>query len=160
MREIVVESCVCTFKKNLCEVFCRTHFVYIFCWFAVIIKAFWLLFHWYDFVIIYSCIQLGEVIQHRFSVCKTPQAVFNESDCHLIPFSCAISALFLSHSEHRFSATSSKLCQNWLRHWRGTLYLRAAVHRCCQHPPKYTNISVEASWSPSTHVNMRRVRPG
>ena len=29
-----------------------------------------------------------------------------------------------------------KLCQNWLRHWRGTLYLRAAVHRRCQRPRK------------------------
>ena len=27
-----------------------------------------------------------------------------------------------AHSEHRFSVPSSKLCQNWLRHWRGTLY--------------------------------------
>ena len=31
-----------------------------------------------------------------------------------------------SHSEHRFLASSSKLCQNWLCHWRGTLYLRTA----------------------------------
>ena len=36
-----------------------------------------------------------------------------------------------SHSEHHFPAPSSKLCQIWLRHWKGggTLYLRAAVHR-------------------------------
>ena len=33
------------------------------------------------------------------------------------------------HSEHRFPAPSSKLCQIWLRHWRGTLYLRAAVRK-------------------------------
>ena len=25
-----------------------------------------------------------------------------------------------AHSEHRFPASSSKRCQNWLRHWRGT----------------------------------------
>ena len=42
-----------------------------------------------------------------------------------------------AHSEHRFPAPSSKLCQNWLRHWRGTdLYLQSAVHRRCQRPPK------------------------
>ena len=41
-----------------------------------------------------------------------------------------------AHSEHRFPAPSSELCQNWLRHWRGTLYLRAAVHRRGQRPPK------------------------
>ena len=33
-----------------------------------------------------------------------------------------------THSEHRFPAPSSKLCQIWLRHWRGNaLYLCAAV---------------------------------
>ena len=31
-----------------------------------------------------------------------------------------------------FSPPSSKLYQNWLRHWRGTLYLCTAVHRRCQ----------------------------
>ena len=30
-----------------------------------------------------------------------------------------------------FLAPSSKLCQNLLGHWRGVLYLRAAVHRRC-----------------------------
>ena len=33
-----------------------------------------------------------------------------------------------SHSEHRFPAPSSKLWHICLRHWRGTLYLRTAVH--------------------------------
>ena len=33
-------------------------------------------------------------------------------------------------------APSSKLCQISLCHWRGTLYLRAAVHRHGQRPPK------------------------
>ena len=49
-------------------------------------------------------------------------------------------------SEHCFSAPSSKLCQNWLRHWRGTLFLRTAVYRLCQHLPKSvgTNKTVEA----------------
>ena len=36
------------------------------------------------------------------------------------------------HSEHRFPAPFAKLCQNWLRHWRGTLHLRSAVRRRCQ----------------------------
>ena len=35
-----------------------------------------------------------------------------------------------------FLAPSSKLLQNWLRHWKGTLYLHAAVRQCCQHLPK------------------------
>ena len=34
-------------------------------------------------------------------------------------------------SAHRFPGPSSKLCK-WLRHQRGTLHLRAAVHRRCQ----------------------------
>ena len=41
----------------------------------------------------------------------------------------------VAHSKPRFPAPSSKLCQNWLRHWRGTFYLRTAVQRC-QRPPK------------------------
>ena len=50
-------------------------------------------------------------------------------------------------SEHRVPAPSSKLCQIWLRHWRGTLYLHAAVHRRGQHPPKGlgTDKTVEAT---------------
>ena len=52
-----------------------------------------------------------------------------------------------SHCEHRFSAPSSKLCQIWLHHSRGTLYLRKAVHRCSQHPLKGlgTDKTVEAT---------------
>ena len=54
---------------------------------------------------------------------------------------------FAAHSEHRFPAPSSELCQIWLRHWRGTLYLRAGVQRRCQRSPKGsgTNITVEAT---------------
>ena len=36
------------------------------------------------------------------------------------------------HSKPHFPAPSSKFCQNWGRRSRGTLYLRAAVHRRCQ----------------------------
>ena len=46
-----------------------------------------------------------------------------------------------THPEHRFHALSSKLCQNWWHHRWGTLYLRAAVHRRCQHPPKDSGIN-------------------
>ena len=51
------------------------------------------------------------------------------------------------HSEHRFPAPSSKLCQIWLPHWRGSLYLRAAVHRRGQRPPtgSDTDMTVEAT---------------
>ena len=47
----------------------------------------------------------------------------------------------------RFPTPSSKLCHHWLHHWRGTLCLRAAVHRSGQHPPKGsgTNRTVEAT---------------
>ena len=38
------------------------------------------------------------------------------------------------HSEHHFPAPSFKLCQIWLRCWRGTLYLCTAVHRRGQCP--------------------------
>ena len=38
--------------------------------------------------------------------------------------------------DHRFPAPSSKPCQNWLRHWRGTLYFRAATRRRCQRLPE------------------------
>ena len=52
-----------------------------------------------------------------------------------------------AHSENRFPAVSSRLCQIYLRRWRGTLYLRAAVHRRGQRPPKGsgTNMTVEAT---------------
>ena len=52
-----------------------------------------------------------------------------------------------AHSEHRFPAPSSKLCQIWLRHWWGTLYEGAAVHRRRQRPPKGlgTDKTVEAA---------------
>ena len=57
-------------------------------------------------------------------------------------------AIIQAHSEPRFLASSSKLCQNWFHHWRGsTLYLRPAVHRRCQRPPKNlgTNKTVKAT---------------
>ena len=69
-----------------------------------------------------------------------------------------------TYSEHRFPAPSSKLCQIWLRHWRGTFYLRAAVQRRGQRPPKGSGTdigkTVEATWRPSTHENVRRIHPG
>ena len=54
---------------------------------------------------------------------------------------------YRTHSDHRFPAPSSKLCQIWLRHWRGTLYLRAVVQRRGQRPPKGsgTNMTIEAT---------------
>jgi len=61
-----------------------------------------------------------------------------------------------SHSEHRFLAPSSKLCQIYLRHWRDTLYFRAAVHRRGQRPPKALLIRLKATYRRSTHVNMKR----
>jgi len=62
-----------------------------------------------------------------------------------------------AHSQLRFPEPSSKLYQNC---WRR--YLRSAVHRRHQRPPKglATNKTVEATQRPSTYVNMRRVCPG
>ena len=40
-----------------------------------------------------------------------------------------------------FPTPSSKLCQNLLCHWRDTLYLREAVHRHGQRPPKGSGIN-------------------
>ena len=52
-----------------------------------------------------------------------------------------------THSEYRFPAPSSKLCQIWLCHWRGTLYLLTAVQQCSQRPSKGlgTDYTVEAT---------------
>ena len=85
------------------------------------------------------------------------RAVVLLSLSHIYVFTAYCQAL----SKHCFPAPSSKLCQIWLRYWRGTLYLRAAVHRCGQHPPKGlgTDKTVVATLRPSTHVNMRRIHP-
>ena len=47
---------------------------------------------------------------------------------------CLVLHLGVQSHEHRFPAPSSKLCRNWLRHWRSTLHLRAAVYclACCE----------------------------
>ena len=65
----------------------------------------------------------------------------------LTPPSGELELSLCPHSEHCFPAPSSKLRQIWLRHWRGTIYLRAAVHRRGQRPPKGsgTNMTVEAT---------------
>ena len=49
------------------------------------------------------------------------------------------------HTEHRFQAASSKLCQNWLRHWRGTLYLHAFVHLRGQRSSKGLGITKDSN---------------
>ena len=44
----------------------------------------------------------------------------------------------------------------------GSLYFHAAVHWRGQHPPKSLgpDKTVEATYCPSMHVNMRRIHPG
>ena len=49
------------------------------------------------------------------------------------------------HSEHRFPAPSSKLCQIWLHHWKGTLYLHAAVQRRIWRPPQVSGTNKQLS---------------
>ena len=63
----------------------------------------------------------------------------------------------LSHSEHRFPAPSSKLCQNWLCRWRGNLYLRAAVHRRGQRPP--TGLGTNKTVEELKHAHNYEARP-
>ena len=72
-----------------------------------------------------------------------------------------VSSWSLPHSRPCFLAPSSKLCHNWLCHWRGVPHLHAAIHLRCQHALKGlgTNKTVEATWRRSTHINIRRVCP-
>ena len=66
--------------------------------------------------------------------------IFTRTNCrNTLSASCTANGAWsreVTHSDHSFSTPSSKLCQNWLRHWRSTLYFGAAVHRRCQRPPK------------------------
>ena len=80
--------------------------------------------------------------------------VYSPQVCRFHTQSSLLSSQFLStfshiqtHSEHCFPAPSSKLCQTWLCHWRGTLYLCAAVQWRGQCPPKGsdTDKTVEAT---------------
>ena len=62
-------------------------------------------------------------------------------------------------SEHHFPAPSSKLCQIWLRHWRGTLYLRAAVHWRGQRPPKGSGTDKTGSNLAPKHARKHEMHP-
>ena len=61
-----------------------------------------------------------------------------------------------------FQHPSSKFCQNWICHWRGTVYFCSAVHQCCQCPLKGldTNKTVKITQRQSTHLNMKHVCTG
>ena len=62
--------------------------------------------------------------QKGHSLSHTPSIAFRHLPPNSARFGYATEgALFVSHSEHRFPAPSSKLCQIWLRHRRGTLCL-------------------------------------
>ena len=98
-------------------------------------------------------------IQGSGSPCRRNQA----SGSGFKPATAQCSA-FQPHSQHHFQAPSSKLCQNWLRHRRGTLYLRAAVHRRCQPPPNGLGTNKTGSNTASFRVQelceCRGSRPG
>ena len=64
-----------------------------------------------------------------------------------------------SHSEHRFPAPSSKLCQILLHHWRGTLYLRSAVHWHGQYPPKGSGTNMTWSNLAPKHAHKHEAHP-
>ena len=63
-----------------------------------------------------------------------------------------------SHSVHRFLAPFSKLCQNWLHYWRGTLLLRADVHQRRQRSLKGlgTNINETGSNRVPKHPSLKK----
>ena len=73
----------------------------------------------------------------------------------------------LSHDSNRilatlratFPAPSSKLCQKWLHHWRGTLHLRAAVHLPCQRTPKCLGTNKTGSNIASKHAHKHEAWP-
>ena len=57
---------------------------------------------------------------------STTRPVCTDNSIYLLAFVCTDDSInFTSHSEHRFQALSYKLCQIWLRHWRGTLSPRS-----------------------------------
>ena len=89
----------------------------------------------HTFCLLYTLSTLLLVIPREDTrACHTPSIVFpfHEEGCRKpVLGACGLKTLRASLSD-----TSSKLCQNWLRHRRGTLYLRAAVHRRGQRPPK------------------------
>ena len=62
-------------------------------------------------------------------------------------------------SEHHFPAPSSKLCQIWLRHGRGALYLRAAVHWRGQRPPKGSGTGKTGSNLAPKHARKHDMHP-
>ena len=65
-----------------------------------------------------------------------------------------------SHSTPGIPAPSSKLCHDWLRHWRCTnIYLRAAVHRLCQRSPKGLGTNKTESNTASKHARKHEGRP-
>ena len=51
--------------------------------------------------------------------------------CHDKRCVCHDKTFVWTHSKHHFPAPSSKLCQNWLCHQKGMLYLCAPVYWCC-----------------------------
>ena len=59
----------------------------------------------------------------------------------------------------RFPAPSSKLCQIWLRYWRGTLYLHAAVHRHGQQPLNGLGTNMTRSNLVPKHAHKHEAHP-
>ena len=58
-----------------------------------------------------------------------------------------------------FHQPFSKLCHDWLRHWRGTPYLHASGHRRCQRPPKGLGTNgVCGSVTTSNHAREHQAR--
>ena len=90
---------------------------------------------------------ISKLLDFRQVATDAIQAIMFQTCTEAHSNSCFNKSPAASHSEHRFLAPSSKLFQIWLHHWKGTLYLRAAVHRRGRHPPKGlgTNMTVEAA---------------
>ena len=92
--------------------------------------------HHHDYCRVPGPVSSGPAFPHHTQRCVNAQG---RSCWGCVPWSC-LKARFhcwwwcLTHST--LLAPSSKVCQNWLHHWRGTLYLQADVHQCCKRPLK------------------------
>ena len=99
-----------------------------------------------------TCLTTKLCVLHTSDKNLGPTVVLHSSRTHHTLCVCAF-----ADSESSFPAPSSKLCRNWLRQWRGTLYLRAAVHRQSAPSEKdlgtKTELSVKKTHKPQQQTN-------
>ena len=86
-----------------------------------------------------TCLTTKLCVLHTSDKNLGPTVVLHSSRSHHTLCVCAF-----ADSESSFPAPSSKLCHNWLRHWRDSLYLHASVHR--QSAPSKKNMRCIHLW--------------